>query len=87
MVSPDCEIGITNVCLSILGSRYRYSEASSTSTAMPDHFSIAYFPTKPALYAVPQAMMTILLNFLNFKSISNPSRRPIKVSAIAFGCS
>ena len=87
MVSPDCEIGITKVFLSKLGSRYRYSEASSTSTGICPHFSIAYLPTNPALYAVPQAIITIFSNFLNFNFRFSPSRRPIKVSEIAFGCS
>ena len=87
IVSPDCDIGITNVFLSRLGSRYRYSEANSTSTGIFPHFSIAYLPTNPALYAVPHAIITILLNFLNLIFKFKPANLPINVSAIAFGCS
>ena len=42
---------------------------------------------KPALYAVPQAMITIFSNFLNLIFKFKPSALPINVSAIAFGCS
>ena len=87
IVSPDCEIGITKVFLSRDGSRYRYSEASSTSTGILPHFSIAYLPTNPALYAVPQATITIFSNFLNFNLRSNPFNLPINVSEMALGCS
>ncbi|CAB5017524.1 unannotated protein [freshwater metagenome] len=87
MVSPDCEIGITKVFSFKLGSRYRYSEASSTSTGIFPHFSIAYFPTKPALKAVPQAIITILSIFLNLIFKSKPESLPIKVSEMALGCS
>jgi len=45
MVSPDCEIAITRVPLSIIGSRYLNSEASSTSTGILVQCSIAYFAT------------------------------------------
>ena len=48
IVSPDCEIAITKDSLSTIGSRYRYSDAISTSTGIFAHFSIAYLATIPA---------------------------------------
>ena len=39
------------------------------------------------LYTHAGPEIAVLLNFLNFNLISKPSNRPIKVSAIALGCS
>ena len=54
-VSPDCEMKIHKVFLSIIGSLYLNSEAISTVTGILQSFSIAIFPDSPACIAVPQA--------------------------------
>jgi DNA-binding NarL/FixJ family response regulator len=61
MVSPDCEIAITRLSGPTIGSRYRNSLASSTSTGIRVQCSIAYLATIPACAAVPHAMTTTLL--------------------------
>ena len=95
MVSPDWEITITSVLLSIRGSSYRNSEAMDTVTGILSSGSISAFATIPACMAVPQAMMRIWPQSVNnssgipsdVKSGSPPARRGRMVFFNASGCS
>lgn len=96
MVSPDCEMAITSVRASRIGSRYRNSLASSTSHGIRVQCSMAYLAMSPAWKAVPQATTTTLSTsrsapgaIRTSSSVSEPlaSTRPSSVSATAFGCS
>ena len=48
IVSPDCEIAMVSIRESTIGSRYRNSLASSTSTGIRVQCSMAYLATSPA---------------------------------------
>ena len=59
-VSPDCEIAITTLLLSIKVLLYRNSEAYSTWTGIFENLSIKFLPIKPACHDVPHAVIYIL---------------------------
>ena len=94
-VSPDWLMITTRVPSSMMGSRYLYSEARSTSTGILAIPSNTYLLVIPAWYAEPQATIMILSIFCISSSvifsssitISQPLMRGEKVSVIAFGCS
>ena len=96
-VSPDWESATTRVSGPTSGSRYRNSEAMSTSAGTPASRSRYWRPTRAAWYEVPQATRTTRANprsssVVRLRSGRKQSPvsgeiRPRKVSVMARGCS